>query len=208
MEFATEMLIKASLTRAKIVEVPITLHPDGRKAHAPHLKTFRDGWRTLRFFLICTPKWLFLIPGLVCVGLGTLGYCLSLPGTKVLGVILDVHTLLCSSLAILCGWQAIVFAICTKTFAIKAGFLPRDTKLDRFFRIINLERGLGIACLMLICGLGLIGWTLNEWRIGGFGFLDYPRTMRLVVPGATLTALGFQTILASFLVGILGTDRR
>ena len=83
MEFATEMVIKSSLHNARIAEVPITLHPDGRKAHAPHLKTFRDGWRTLRFFLMYSPRWLFLYPGLLLLALGAVGYALALPGHRI-----------------------------------------------------------------------------------------------------------------------------
>src|SRR3954449_5610125 len=142
MEFATEMTIKASQHRAKIGEVPITLHPDGRVAHAPHLRTFRDGWRTLRFYLLYSPRWLFLIPGALAVAFGALGYALALPGVTVGGATLDAHTLLFASLAILCGYQSIVFAIFTKTFAIAEGLVPEDPRWMRFFRLVNLERGL------------------------------------------------------------------
>src|SRR5262250_443097 len=106
MEFATEMIIKASLYGEKIAEVPITLHPDGRKAHKPHLKTFRDGWRTLRFFLLYSPRWLFLMPGLLLVLVGLIGYALALPGITLAGMTLDAHSLLFASLAILCGCQS------------------------------------------------------------------------------------------------------
>ena len=117
MEFATEMIIKASLTGASIAEVPITLHPDGRKTRAPHLKTFRDGWRTLRFFLVSSPRWLFLLPGLVLIVLGMLGYAIALPGLTVVGLTFDAHTLLFASLALLCGFQSVLFAFLTKLFA-------------------------------------------------------------------------------------------
>src|SRR6266704_3250191 len=103
MEFATEMIIKASLRGERIAEVPITLHPDGRKAHKPHLKTFRDGWRTLRFFLLYSPRWLFLMPGLLMILLGLIGYAVALPGLRVRGVHFDAHTLLFASVAVLCG---------------------------------------------------------------------------------------------------------
>src|SRR5688500_14847111 len=131
MEFATEMIIKASLYGAKIGEVPITLHPDGRKSHAPHLRTFRDGWRTLRFFLMYSPRWLFLFPGLWLVLLGLIGYGVALPGLTLNGVNFDAHTLLFASLAILCGYQATLFAIFTKTFAISEGLMPEDWRLTR-----------------------------------------------------------------------------
>lgn len=208
MEFATEMIIKASLFNADIAEVPITLHPDGRKSHAPHLKTFRDGWRTLRFFLMYSPRWLFLIPGLLLVLLGLLGYGVALPGLTVKGMTFDAHTLLFASLAILCGYQAILFAIFTKTFAISEGLMPEDPRLAQFFKLVNLERGLVMAAAALLIGVALLLAAVNRWRLADFGPLDYAQTMRLVVPGVTLTALGFQTILSSFFVSILGMRRR
>lgn len=208
MEFATEMIIKASLNGAKIAEVPITLHPDGRQDRAPHLRTFRDGWRTIRLFFICSPRWLFLVPGLMLVFLGLAGYAIAMPGITLRGMTFDAHTLLFASLAILCGYQSIVFAIFTKTFAINEGLLPDDARMNRFFRIVNLERGLVISSIALVIGLGLLMVAVNNWRLADFGQLDYAQTMRLVVPGATLTALGFQTILSSFFVSILGMRRR
>ena len=129
MEFAVEMIIKASLGGEKIAETPITLHPDGRKAHAPHLKTFRDGWRTLRFLLMYSPRWLFLFPGLLLVLLGLLGYGLAMPGVKVLGVGFDAHTLLFASLAVLLGYQSVLFGVFAKTFAVSEGLLPPDPLL-------------------------------------------------------------------------------
>ena len=208
MEFATEMIIKASLFDEKVAEVPITLHPDGRKSHAPHLKTFRDGWRTLRFFLMYCPRWLFVIPGVLLVLLGLIGYGIAMPGVKVGGVTFDAHTLLFASLAILCGYQSILFAIFTKTFAINEGLMPEDPQLARFFDIINLERGLILSGIAIVLGISLLIAAVNQWWTVNFGHLDYAQTMRLVVPGVTLTALGFQTILSSFFVSILGMRRR
>jgi glycosyltransferase involved in cell wall biosynthesis len=208
MEFATEMIIKASLYGERIAEVPITLHPDGRKSHAPHLKTFRDGWRTLRFFLMYSPRWLFLIPGVLLVLLGLVGYGVAMPGLRFMGVAFDAHTLLFASLAILCGYQSILFAIFTKTFAIAEGLMPEDQRVTQFFNIINLERGLSIALVALVIGFALLLSAVDQWRLANFGSLDYAHTMRLVVPGVTLTALGFQTILSSFFASILGMHRR
>lgn len=208
MEFATEMIIKASLHGARIAEIPITLRPDGRKTHAPHLRTVRDGWRTLRFFLVFSPRWLFLAPGLIFVLLGLLGYAAALPGLTVGAVTFDAHTLLFSSLAIMMGYQSILFAICAKTFAISEGWLPEDPRVDRFFKVIYLERGLAIGALAFLAGLILLGAALLQWRSADFGRLDYAVTMRWVIPGATLTALGFQTVLSSFFVSILGMKRR
>ena len=131
MEFATEMIIKASLGGARMLDVPVTLHPDGRRVHAPHLRTFRDGWRTLRFFLLFSPRWLFLVPGAVLIALGLAGYALALPGMRIQGVTFDAHTLLFASLALICGYQSIIFAVFTKIFTIREGLLPADPRLMR-----------------------------------------------------------------------------
>ncbi len=208
MEFATEMIIKASLFKERIAEVPITLHPDGRRSHPPHLRTFRDGWRTLRFFLMYSPRWLFLIPGAALVLLGLAGYAVAMPALTWHGITFDAHTLLIASLAILCGYQTILFAIFTKTFAVSEGLLPEDPYYTRFYRLANLERGLVIAAFALLIGVALLLTAANHWRLTGFGRLDYRQTMRLVVPGMTLTALGFQTLMSSFFVSILGMKRR
>ena len=208
MEFATEMIIKASLYGEKIAEVPITLHPDGRTAHPPHLKTYRDGWRTLRFFLIYSPRWLFFIPGALLMLFGLLAFAIAMPGLTIYGVMFDAHTLLFGTLAILCGYQSALFALFAKTFAISEGLLPEDPRLTRFFRVVTLERGLMLSATTLALGVALLLAAVNEWRIVEFGRLDYAKTMRLVVPGATLTALSVQTILSSFFVSILGMRRR
>jgi glycosyltransferase involved in cell wall biosynthesis len=208
MEFATEMIIKASLYRARIAEVPITLHPDGRKSHGPHLKTFRDGWRTLRFFFMYSPRSLFLIPGALLIIIGLIGYGLAMPGLTLWGVTFDAHTLLFATLAILCGYQSILFAIFAKTFAISEGLMPDDPSMIRFFKLVNLERGLIVASATFMAGVLILLLAVNQWRLTHFGDLNYPETMRLVVPGATLTALGFQTVLSSFFVSILGMRRR
>ena len=208
MEFATEMIIKSSLYNEKITEVPITLHPDGRTAHPPHLKTYRDGWRTLRFFLIYSQRWLFYLPGLLLIILGLVGYAIAIPGFPIGGITFDAHTLLFASLAIICGYQSILFAIFSKTFAISEGLLPEDPRLTRFFEVVNLERGLLVAFGALIVGIALLLMAVNTWRETGYGNLNYAKTMRLVVPGAMLTALGFQTVLSSFFVSMLGMRRR
>ncbi len=208
MEFATEMIIKSSLHRAKMTQVPVILRPDGRKAHPPHLKTWRDGWRTLRFFLMYSPKWLFLLPGLWLFVLGLLGYVLVLGKFSIHGIILENHSLLFSSLFMLCGYQSILFAIFTKTFAISTGMQPEDPRMDRFFEIISLERGLLLGVGSMVAGIALLCIAIMQWVAVHFGHLDYTTTMRWVIPGATLTALGFQTILSSFFVSIIGMRRK
>ena len=208
MEFATEMVIKSSLFRERIAELPITLYPDGRKTRAPHLKTFRDGWRTLRFFLMYSPRWLFLVPGVLLILLGLVGYALALPGVTLWGATLDAHTLLFASLFLMTGYQALQFALFAKTFAITEGLLPRDARLDAFFRLVNLERGLILGAGAMLGGGVLLAVAVRQWQLAGFGDLDYARTMRLVIPGVTLAALGFQTVLSGFFVSILGMSRR
>jgi glycosyltransferase involved in cell wall biosynthesis len=208
MEFATEMIIKSSLYSARIAEVPITLHPDGRKAHAPHLRTFRDGWRTLRFFLLYSPRWLFLAPGLLGIVFGLAAHALALPNARIAGVTFDAHTLLFGSLAIICGYQSILFALFTKVFAVAEGLMPSDPRVERFGRTVTLEWGLIGAFACMLGGVFLLALAVNKWRVQGFGTLDYSSTMRLVVPGVTLTAVGFQTMLSSFFVSVLAMRRR
>ncbi|HSU94078.1 MAG TPA: glycosyltransferase family 2 protein [Gemmatimonadaceae bacterium] len=208
MEFASEMVIKASLFGAKTAEIPVTLSPDGRTSHPPHLKTFRDGWRHLRFFLLFSPRWLFLMPGLVLILAGAIGYALAMPQVRIGAMTFDVHTLLFASLAIICGYQSIAFALMTKVFAIVEGLLPEDPRLNRFFRVVNLESGLTVGALGMLVGLGLLGAAVHQWSTVDFGELNYEHTMRWVIPGVMLTALGFQTILSSFFASLMGMRRR
>ena len=208
MEYATEMILKSSLLGAKIAEVPITLHPDGRTSHAPHLKTFRDGWRTLRFFLLSSPRWLFLAPALALLTAGAVGFALAMPGFRIGGANLDAHTLLVSSLAILLGFNTLAFAIAARVFAASEGLLPDDPRLRRLERTIRLEHGLIAGALLCVVGCVLILVVANAWRLSGFGPLDYAHTMRWVIPGTLLVALGFQTILSAFLLSLLRMRRR
>jgi glycosyltransferase involved in cell wall biosynthesis len=208
MEFATEMVLKSSLYKVKISEVPITLHPDGRKSHPPHLKTWRDGWRTLRFFLLYSPRWLFLIPGVLLIVLGLIGYALALPGVSIGAATFDAHTLLFSSMFIILGYQAIYFAIFTKLFAISERLMPEDPRMNRFFKHATLERGILLGLAGSFAGLFLLIGAVNQWWEAGFGRLDYAVTMRWVIPGATLMVLGFQTLFGSFFTSVLGMRRK
>jgi len=208
MEFALEMIIKATLRGARITEVPITLRPDGRTAHPPHLRTFRDGWRSLRFFLVYSPRWLFLMPGLL-LGLGGLVCYLLVYGRLTIGPLhFDAHTLLFGSLALICGFQSVLFAVMTKVFAINEGLLPMDRRIERAFQILDLERGLVLAGLTMLTGLVLLGIAVQQWFDAGLGHLEYARTMRWVIPGVTLTTLGFQATLSGFFLSILGLRRK
>ncbi len=208
MEFATEMVIKSSLFGARIAEVSITLHPDGRKAHAPHLKTFSDGWRTLRFFMLYSPRWLFLVPGFAAIFAGAGAWALALLRARIGGMTFDAHTLLFGSLFLITGYQAILFSVFTKIFAISEHLLPHDARLARAFEWITLERALLVAAAVMTAGLCLLAAAVNAWRVARFGDLDYSATMRLVAPGVTLVALGIQTVFSSFFISVLGLKHR
>ncbi len=208
MEFATEMIIKSSLFGADIAEVPTTLHPDGRKAHAPHLRTFRDGWRTLRFFLMYSPRWCFLVPGVLLAVAGLLGYALALPGAEVAGATLNAHTLLVASLALIVGTQLIQLALFAKTFAISERLVPESSRMTWFQKTATLERGLVAGLLALVAGGGLITGAAAQWQAVDYGALDYAVTMRWVIPGVTLAALGCQTLFASFFLSVLRMARK
>jgi glycosyltransferase involved in cell wall biosynthesis len=208
MEFATEMILKASMQHAKIGEVSITLHPDKRTAHAPHLRTFRDGWRTLRFFLMMSPKFLFLIPGLILTAAGVIGCGLALPGVHIGRIVLDVHTLLFSCLGILCGYQLMLFAVLAQTFAVNEGLIPEGVYYKSFYRVVSLERGLIVSLIASAIGLLMLLNTIRMWQLTGWGAMDYSHTMRWVIPGAVLTVLGVQTGFSSFFVSILGLRKK
>jgi glycosyltransferase involved in cell wall biosynthesis len=206
MEFASEMVIKASLRRMKIAEVPVTLSPDGR-SRPPHLRTWRDGWRHLRFMLLFSPRWLFLYPGLTLFAAGLLVGAWLETGRKFIGTVsFDIHTLLLAGFACLIGYQLVVFAVFTKVFAMQQGFHPPNPTYSSWFRSIKLETGLVIGGLMVLVGLAGTVIAVLSWGEGGFGALDPSLTMREVIPAAVLLTLGVQTVFASFFLSILGID--
>jgi glycosyltransferase involved in cell wall biosynthesis len=208
MEFATEMVVKATLLRFQVSEVATTLAPDGR-SRPPHLRTWRDGWRTLRFFLLYSPRWLFLYPGLALMLAGTVLGLWLLPSPRVVGkVVFDVHTMLYAAAFVLLGFQSIAFAVFTKFFAISEGLLPADPTLDKFFRYITLEVGLALGALLALAGFATSAYAVSSWSSVHFGPLDYSHTMRLVIPAALCLILGVQTIFASFFMSVLGLRRR
>jgi len=208
MEYASELVIKATLAGLPISEVPIVLHPDGR-SRPPHLRSWRDGWRHLRFMLLFSPRWLFLVPGSVLFGLGLTASLWLLSGERQLGPAqLGVHSLLISGLACLLGYQLIVFALFTKVFAITEGFQPMPSYLDRLFAHVTLELGIVVGLLLTLAGLVTLGAATLHWNAAGFGTLDPSLTMRVVIPGAVLLVLGIQTIFSSFFLSVLGIRRR
>jgi hypothetical protein len=203
MEFATEMIIKSGLHGASMSQVPITLHPDGRQEHGPHLRTFRDGWRTLRLFLVFSPKWTFFRPGILLIVMAMVGYGLAIPQIRIFGAALDVHTLLIASLAGLLGWQCVLLATLSRIFAGREGMMPKHEKLET----LTVEKGLVFGLFAAAIGVAMIGIVVLRWWQREFGELQYPVTMRWVVPGVTLVAIGFQTAMASLMAGVLKMQR-
>jgi hypothetical protein len=194
--------------RLSVAEVPTSLAPDGR-SRAPHLRTWRDGWRHLRYLLLYSPRWLFLYPGMGLMLAGLLLGLWLLPAPRRVGsVTFDVHTLVYASAFVLLGFQAVAFAVFTKMFAISEGLLPPDPALDRLFRYITLEIGLAFGAGLTIAGLATSAYAVGAWGSQHFGSLDYAHTMRLVIPAALLLTLGAQTIFASFFMSVLGLRRR
>ncbi|HUS09703.1 MAG TPA: glycosyltransferase family 2 protein [Pyrinomonadaceae bacterium] len=208
MEFASEMVVKAVLKKMRVVEVPTTLSPDGR-SRPPHLRSWRDGWRHLRFLLLYSPRWLFLYPGALLMSIGlAVGIWLELGPQVVSGVTLDVHTLLYAALALVVGFQSVVFAVFTKVFAISERLLPEDERLDKIFRYVTLETGLIVGGLLLLGGLIGSIYAVVFWDDKAFGPLNPSKTFRVVIPSVTALLLGFQTVFSSFFLSVLGLRRR
>jgi glycosyltransferase involved in cell wall biosynthesis len=209
MEFASEMVVKAALFGLRIGEIPVTLRPDGR-ARPPHLRTWRDGWRHLRFLLLYSPRWLYLVPGLLLAALGAFLILWLLPGPRrFLGLSLDVHTMMAGGAMVLVGTQAILFGVFAKIFAITEGLRPMDPFFARLFdRYVTLETGLLAGAVTSFGGLALVARVLVAWRAAGWGPLDETETLRWMIPGTLLLALGAEAIFASFFLSILGLKRR
>ena len=208
MEFSTEMVVKATLFNLKIIEIPTTLAPDGRDRPS-HLRTWRDGWRYLRFLLLYSPRWLFLYPGMILLLLGLAVSLWLLPGPRTIGsTTFDYHTLLFGAMAILIGFQSINFAVFTKVFAITERLLPPDTRLNKLFRFVTLETGLILGVALILAGAGTWIFGLNYWRSHHFGPLDPDKTLRVVIPGFVSLTLGIEIVLSSFFVSVLGMARK
>lgn len=204
MELGVEMVAKAALYGLRVSEVPTTLSPDLR-SRPPHLRTWRDGWRTLRFFLLYSPRWLFFYPGLILILLGLVLSIAVLPGPlNVIGARLDVHTLLYAGAAIVVGFQGVVFSVLARVYAESEGFLPESSMVDHARRSLSLELGLVVGGVLLLAGVVLSVITFVRWDQSSFRHLDYAGTMRVAIPAAVALMLGVQTILSSFFLSLLG----
>ncbi len=208
MEFASEMVVKASLFKLRMCEIPTTLSPDRRPGRS-HMRSWHDGWRHLRFLLLYSPRWLFLYPGLVLLCLGLAVALWLLPGPRRVGhIFFDVHTLLYAVAAILIGFQAVIFAFFTKIFAITEGLLPEDARLSRVFRFVTLEKGLFLGAALFFTGIGVACYSLLLWNRTGFGPMDPVVLVRLVAAAMVTITLGVEIILSSFFLSILGLARK
>jgi glycosyltransferase involved in cell wall biosynthesis len=205
MEFACEMVIKATLHGLRITEVPITLYQDGR-TRAPHLRTWRDGWRTLRFMLLFSPRWLFLWPGLIIFFIGTIGMFLMSGGPLVLGQIhAERNSMLVSGMFMLVGYQAIFFGLFTKIYSQSMGLRPEDSRLERWFKLFSLEKGILFGLFLVASGGVVILVAMARWAAVHFGSLAGDElTPRLVIWSVIATTLGIQTIFNSFFISVLG----
>jgi hypothetical protein len=204
MEFASEIVVKAVLAKQKITEVPTVLHKDGR-SRPPHLRSWRDGWRHLRFLLLFSPRWLFFVPGLVLLigGLG-LGAAVATGPVTIGGVSFDVDTLVACGAAVDIGFQAVLFWLFTQVYAGAEGFLPTEPKVQNLLGKLSLERGLLTGVAVGIAGLVGLIFSLTNWQGHAFGHLNYEHALRLMVPSVTALVLSCQIILGTFFLSILG----
>ncbi len=208
MEFASEMVVKAALHRLTVREVPTTLSPDGR-SRAPHLRTWSDGWRHLRFLLVYTPRWLYLYPGALLMAVGLAAMVWLLPAERAVGgIAFDVQTLLYAAGAIIVGYQAILFAVLSRVFAMTEGLLPRDGRWQWLLRHVRLETGLAVGGVLVVAGLVGVAISLSRWSAASFGPLDPTHSLRATIPTVCALVLGVETMLASFLFSLLGIRRR
>jgi glycosyltransferase involved in cell wall biosynthesis len=207
MEFASEMVVKATLNGLNITEVPTTLSPDGR-SRPPHLRSWRDGWRHLRFLLLFSPRWLFLYPGLALAILGFLATAWILPAPRHIGSItFDIHTLLYATMAIVVGVQAVIFWAFANVHGMDEGILPYDPRLRELIGRVTIERGLITGIVLLVVGLVLAVLAVSTWSNVAFGFLEPAYTMRLAIPSAACIVLGFEIAFGAFVLSVLEMHR-
>lgn len=199
MEFASEMVVRATLARFRVEEVPTTLSPHGR-SRRPHLRPWRDGWRHLRFLLALSPRWLFLYPGIGLVALGAVSVAFLLPGPmQIAGITFDLKSFLGACIAVLLGLQAISFAVVAQRLGSAHGILPQAGKLSTTLHGVTLERSLFVALLLVLGGLAGLVWSLVQWADVRFGPLDEPQVFRWFALSLTMAASGAQIALAAFL---------
>jgi hypothetical protein len=207
MEFASEMVVKATMQGLRIAEVPTTLSPDGR-SRPPHLRSWRDGWRHLRFLLVFCPRWLFLYPGAALFALGLATMMALLPGPRTLGgVVFDVHTLLYAAGATVMGFQAVQFWVFARIYGGLEGVVPEARRLTAALARFGLEPALILAGVLVLAGLGLGFGALARWGAEGFGPLGGFGAMRLVIASVTAMLLGLQLAFGAFFVAVLGMMR-
>ena len=203
MEFASEMVVKATLANFDVREVPTTLAKDGR-SRPPHLRSFRDGWRHLRFLLLFSPRWLFLYPGIALLWLGLVVGAILLPGPLRLGTVsFDIHTFLIAALCIIVGLQSISFAIIGRRFASRYGFIPRSDTYDRLLEALTLERILLVAVVLMVMGFGALVLGVGQWAARDFGHLNASRSMRPVILATTALVSGFQLMMSGFMSSMI-----
>jgi glycosyltransferase involved in cell wall biosynthesis len=208
MEFASEMIVKSKLNGLTIAEVPTILHPDGR-SRPPHLNTWRDGWRHLRFLLLYSPRWLFLYPAFFLIIVGTILSALLITAPlDVNGIVFDVHTLLYTAGAVIVGFQFLMFYGLTKVFAVENGLLPKSNRYSKLFQYFNLEKGLIVGFLIFGFGIYLSISGLLAWKATSFSDLKPAETLRVIVPAVFTIMLGLQIILFSFFFSILGLKQQ
>lgn len=208
MEFASEMVVKSTLHKLRIAEVPTALQPDGR-SRPPHLRSWSDGWRHLRFLLLYSPRWLFLYPGMLLMTIGLVAGVLLLQGPVVIaGLGFDIQTLLYAAAAVILGFQAVAFAVFTKVFAISEGLLPGDPRLDLQRIKVSLERGLIVGASLILTGLVCSVYSIWSWKQVSFGGLNPAHTLRIIIPAVTALIIGVQIVFSSFFLSVLGLRRR
>jgi Glycosyl transferase family 2 len=203
MEFASEMIVKATLAGWRITEVPTVLSPAGR-SRAPHLRSWRDGWRHLRFLLMMSPRWLMLYPGACLIGIGVAAELAILHGPIVIGGIgFDIHTMLYAAGATVLGVQLVLFSLLARTVGVLKNLLPMSEPLARFLRIFTLERGIVLGLLLGTAGLGVAAYSVESWANARLAALDPATMMRVAIPSVTLMLAGAEIVFASFLLGFI-----
>lgn len=202
MEYASEMVVQSTLHGLKMTEVPTTLKPDGR-SRAPHLRSFSDGWRHLKFLLMYSPKWLFYYPGMLLLAVGLImGIVLTVGQLTIRGVHFDIHTLLYAAACVILGIELIMFSVYTKIYARNTGFIPVDKSIEKIEKFTE-DKGIFWGFLLALAGIVISIVALVYWSRAGFGDLNPQIVMRFTIPAFTLIVVGIQLIFGSFFIGIL-----